>query len=38
MRRLVEAFDPVAIYLFGSRARGESADDSDYDVMLVARR
>ncbi len=35
VRRLVEAFDPLAIYLFGSRARGESSDDSDYDVMLV---
>jgi predicted nucleotidyltransferase len=23
-RRLVEAFDPAAIYLFGSRARGDA--------------
>jgi uncharacterized protein len=35
VRRLVEAFDPVAIYLFGSRARGEASPDSDYDLMLV---
>lgn len=35
VRRLVEAYTPVAVYLFGSRARGESADESDYDVMLV---
>ena len=35
VRRLVEAFDPVAIYLFGSRARGEAGQDSDYDLMLV---
>jgi len=35
MRRLIERFDPVAIYLFGSRARGDAGDDSDYDLMLV---
>jgi HEPN domain-containing protein len=35
VRRLVEAFDPVAIYLFGSRARGDAQADSDYDLMLV---
>jgi HEPN domain-containing protein len=33
--RLVEAFDPAAIYLFGSRARGDANEDSDYDLMLV---
>jgi HEPN domain-containing protein len=35
VRRLVETFDPLAIYLFGSRARGDAGDDSDYDLMLV---
>jgi HEPN domain-containing protein len=35
VRRLIEAFDPVAVYLFGSRARGDAAADSDYDLMLV---
>jgi uncharacterized protein len=35
VRRLVEAFDPLAVYLFGSRARGEAGEDSDYDLMLV---
>jgi predicted nucleotidyltransferase/HEPN domain-containing protein len=35
VRRLVERFDPIAIYLFGSRARGDAGDDSDYDLMLV---
>jgi len=35
VRRLVEAFDPVAVYLFGSRARGAAGEDSDYDLMLV---
>jgi uncharacterized protein len=35
VRRLVERFDPIAIYLFGSRARGDAGPDSDYDLMLV---
>jgi len=35
VRRLVKAFDPVAVYLFGSRARGDAGQESDYDLMLV---
>jgi uncharacterized protein len=35
VRRLIEGFDPVAIYLFGSRARGDAGANSDYDLMLV---
>jgi uncharacterized protein len=35
VRRLAEAFEPVAIYLFGSRARGDADEGSDYDLMLV---
>ena len=35
MGRLVDALEPERIYLFGSRARGDSQDDSDYDVMVV---
>ena len=35
VRRLVEAYDPVAVNLFGSRARGDAGADSDYDLMLV---
>lgn len=35
LRRLVEAYEPEEIYLFGSRARGEGGPDSDYDVLLV---
>jgi uncharacterized protein len=35
VRRLIQAFQPVSIYLFGSRARGDASDDSDYDLMLV---
>lgn len=33
--RLIEAFDPLAVYLFGSRARGDASKRSDYDLMLV---
>jgi predicted nucleotidyltransferase len=35
LRRLVAAYAPERIYLFGSRARGDSGPDSDYDLMLV---
>lgn len=35
VRRLVEAYDPERIYLFGSSARGDSGRDSDYDVLVV---
>ncbi|MBL7813471.1 MAG: nucleotidyltransferase domain-containing protein [Saprospiraceae bacterium] len=34
-RRLVEAYNPVAIYLFGSYAWGEPNEDSDLDLMVV---
>ena len=35
VRRLVDAFQPEQIYLFGSRARGDSREDSDYDFMVI---
>ena len=35
VRRLIEAYRPVRIYLFGSRARGDAGPDSDYDLMVV---
>ncbi len=35
VRRLTEAFQPERIYLFGSKARGESGPDSDYDLLIV---
>ena len=35
LRRLIAAYAPERIYLFGSRARGDSGPDSDYDLMLV---
>jgi predicted nucleotidyltransferase len=35
VRRLVEAYRPEYIYLFGSVARGDAGPDSDYDIMVV---
>lgn len=35
VRRLIEAYAPERIYLFGSSARGEAGPDSDYDLLLV---
>lgn len=35
VRRLVAAYAPERIYLFGSAARGEAGPDSDYDLLLV---
>jgi len=33
-RTIVEQFDPYRIVLFGSRARGDAAEDSDYDILV----
>ncbi len=35
VQRLVDAFDPECIYLFGSHARGKATPDSDYDLLMV---
>jgi len=35
VRRLVEAYRPQRIYLFGSVARGDAGPDSDYDILVV---
>jgi predicted nucleotidyltransferase len=35
VRRLLEAYRPERIYLFGSVARGEAGPDSDYDLLVV---
>jgi predicted nucleotidyltransferase len=35
VRRLVEAYHPLRVYLFGSAARGDAGPDSDYDFMVV---
>lgn len=34
-RRLVEAFDPDRIILFGSHAWGRPDDDSDVDLLVI---
>ena len=33
--RLVQAFHPERIYLFGSQARGEGIAESDFDLLMV---
>ena len=35
--QLVAKLDPDAIWLFGSRARGNHRPDSDFDVLVVAK-
>ena len=35
VEKLVEAYRPLRVYLFGSRGRGEVSPDSDYDLLLV---
>lgn len=35
VRRLVNAVDPDKIILFGSRGRGDSRPDSDFDILIV---
>jgi HEPN domain-containing protein/predicted nucleotidyltransferase len=35
---LVERFHPDSVILFGSRARGDARDDSDYDLAVVVDR
>ena len=36
--RLVKAYDPVAIYLFGSYAWGSPDDESDLDLLIVIEK
>lgn len=33
--RLVDAYEPERIYLFGSTARGDGGPDSDYDILVI---
>lgn len=35
VRRLVKAYQPERIYLFGSKARGDAGPDSDYDLLVI---
>jgi predicted nucleotidyltransferase len=36
IRNVQKALDPSLILLFGSRARGDFLEESDYDVIVVA--
>jgi uncharacterized protein len=35
VRRLVTAYQPELVFLFGSRARQEAGPESDYDLLIV---
>jgi predicted nucleotidyltransferase len=35
LARIVERMSPLAIWLFGARARGRARPDSDYDLLAV---
>jgi predicted nucleotidyltransferase len=35
LRRIVERWQPIQIWLFGSRARGDAGPDSDWDLLAI---
>jgi len=35
LNRLAPILNPIEVYLFGSRARGDARPDSDYDLLFV---
>ena len=35
VRRLVAAYRPERMYLFGSHARGDAGPDSDFDLLII---
>lgn len=37
VKRLVDEFNPETIYLFGSHAWGQPAEDSDVDLLVIVR-
>jgi predicted nucleotidyltransferase len=37
LTRVEQKFSPERIILFGSRARGDHLQDSDYDIIVVSR-
>ena len=36
LERIIEKWNPVGIWLFGSRARGTADPESDWDLLVVA--
>ncbi len=34
-KRLIETFNPVEIYIFGSYARGTADEESDLDLLII---
>lgn len=34
---IIQHYEPIEIYLFGSKARGEDGPNSDYDLLVVVR-
>lgn len=37
LRRIVDAYRPARVYLFGSEARGDAGNDSDIDLAVIVR-
>ena len=35
VNRLVPAYKPMRVYLFGSQAKGTEKPDSDYDILII---
>lgn len=35
LERLLRAYEPERVYLFGSKARGHCGSDSDFDLLLL---
>lgn len=35
VRRIVAAYEPQRVFVFGSTARGDANPDSDYDLLVV---
>ena len=37
LRRVVDTYCPIRVYLFGSEARGDASTDSDIDLAVIVR-
>jgi len=37
VQRIVDAYHPLRIHIFGSKARGDADADSDYDLLVVVK-